>query len=133
MPQIDKFKASIVNTKTGTVFEEFKPNVNKENSRAECYIECQTGTEFKVVFGLDSHLEYTLQSFVARVILDGKPMAAKFLGQLDGKTIFESAVEGVYTSESRFVTFPFGDTLLTGERYRLSSCPNSYRGCRKRR
>jgi len=117
MPKIGYFQVSIVDTKSGTPFEEFKPKVNEQDGQAECYIQCQTGTEFKIRVGLDSSFKHTVESFVTPVAIDGKRLASKFLGWANKRIWLENEMKGVYTSASQFAPFVFGHTLFTGEKY----------------
>lgn len=120
MPQIGSFSVAIVNAKLGTPFEELMPKINEEG-KAECYIQCQTGTEFEISTALDSPLKETDRTFMAKLLIDGKELnGLRLCGHTSSRATYHQStcgiIKGLYTSPSTLVPFVFGATRLHGEK-----------------
>jgi len=116
MPEVGSFRVAVLDTRTGIPFSEYKLQVSEGDSKAECYIQSEPGSRFKLVFGFKSHSEQVRKTFTARFCIDGNEIQhGELLGNVNDGFVFEGRKEGMLINESQILPFVFGNTLFTGE------------------
>jgi len=124
MPEVGSLRISIVDAKTEAPFEELNPIINERDGTAECYVESQRGSQFKVVIDLDPRPVPKTASYSAEFCVDGESVNGLYFGDVGYKTLIHKAERvGMLVGTNQVAPFIFGDTQFTGgNRLSAQSC-----------
>jgi len=115
MPEVGPLRVSIVDTTTAASYLELNPIVQGPEGTAECHVESQSGSQFKILITVDPRSVPKTYSYSAHVFVDGKEVARPVLGEIpDKRPTLEVEIHGMRRGPTHRVPFLFGEAHFAG-------------------